>query len=190
MKDNRSDILLILDIDETLLYATKCKLEVAEDCILSGYYVYYRPFLSEFLEYVLNNFKTAIWSSATDSYVEEIVDWLGIGERLEFAWARSKVTIKRPKAVDYSGDLNENLIDDTYFVKRLKKVKNLGFPLERMLIIDNTPRKSIENYGNAIYVSDFEGNKNDNELKQLKDYLETLKDVGNLRTVEKRNWKN
>lgn len=57
--------LLILDLDETLIYATEeplvhpCDFEVAPCC------VYRRPFLAEFVEAAFAWFDVAVWSSAS-----------------------------------------------------------------------------------------------------------------------------
>ncbi len=72
----------------------------------------------------------------------------------------------------------------------LKKVKKKGIAsLERMVIIDDTPKKCIQNYGNAIYPDIFDGDKYDDELPDLFKYLLSLKYVENVRTVEKRNYR-
>ncbi len=54
--------------------------------------------------------------------------------------------------------------------------------------MDDTPAKSRSNYGNAIYIKEFLGDMKDQELKYLRDYLLTLKNVDNVRAIEKRNW--
>ena len=59
-----------------------------------------------------------------------------------------------------------------------------------MLIIDDSPEKTRENYGNAIYIQPFEGNQKDEELQLLLKYLLSIKDVMNVRSFEKRGWKN
>jgi RNA polymerase II subunit A small phosphatase-like protein len=58
-----------------------------------------------------------------------------------------------------------------------------------VLIVDDTPRKCIHNYGNAIYVREYEGQVDDDELLHLGRYLSTLKDADNVRTLEKRGWR-
>lgn len=68
------ETLLVLDLDETLLYATKDKLEQREDFVVGPYYVYVRPNLAYFLSELAGDFKLAIWSSADDTYVYELVD--------------------------------------------------------------------------------------------------------------------
>lgn len=189
MNEEKSEILVILDIDETLVYATKNRLDIGHDFELGDYFVYKRPHLDKFIDFIESNFRFAIWSSATDNYVEEMSEKLEVVDRAIFCWARSKATFKRPSTFDSYGDLNIDSFDHHFFVKRLKKVKKLGFALEKILIIDDTPHKSQENYGNAIYISEFKGDQNDIELLKLTEYLITLKQVDNVRQIEKRNWK-
>ncbi|WP_196888480.1 HAD family hydrolase [Aureivirga sp. CE67] len=183
--------LLILDIDETLVHANENPENEDWHFELQKYKVYKRPFLDEFLEAIQNHFEIAVWSSASDDYVEEIVKLIfPENYPLKFVWGRSRCTINRNL---YGFDLLDNYIDYSNhynYVKVLKKVKKyFGFALEEMLIVDDTPSKSKYNYGNAIYPKEFTGNTEDNELKYLSKYLITLKDVENVRTIEKRNWR-
>ncbi|WP_367180326.1 hypothetical protein [uncultured Tenacibaculum sp.] len=41
-----------------------------------------------------------------------------------------------------------------------------------------------------MYINPFEGNKSDNELKILSEYLISIKDIENVRAIEKRGWRN
>jgi carboxy-terminal domain RNA polymerase II polypeptide A small phosphatase len=75
------------------------------------------------------------------------------------------------------------------YEKRLDKLKKKGFRLEQILIIDDSPEKARANYGNAIHIKEFTGDPNDCELRYLYDYLLTLKTVQNVRTIEKRGWR-
>lgn len=188
MNSYKSEILVILDIDETLVYATKNHLDIPYDFKLDDFFVYKRPYLDRFIRYIDNNFPFAIWSSASDNYVDEMTKKLGLHEKVKFCWARSKATYKKPSIFDAEGNLNINFVDHHFFVKRLKKVKKLGFDLNQVLIIDDTPYKSQENYGNAIIVNEFKGNKGDNVLLKLMEYLKTLKNADNVRVIDKRFW--
>jgi len=172
-------ILLILDLDETLIHARENPLEIEHDFRVFQYYVYTRPNLKWFLEMVSKSYRLGIWSSANDKYVDEIVKLIKPTKvNLEFVWGGSKCTLRR----DYNLD---NYIKE----KRLKKLKKYGNTLERMLIVDDTPEKLKSNYGNAIYVKPFEGNIEDKLLLNLYDYLESLKDVDDVRKIEKREWR-
>lgn len=66
---NTDKILLILDLDETLIHASRKVLDRKADFEVFDYHIYKRPFLDEFLQKVKSNFMLAIWSSASDEYV-------------------------------------------------------------------------------------------------------------------------
>jgi RNA polymerase II subunit A small phosphatase-like protein len=171
-------ILIVLDLDETLIYATKKKIDsISHDFIYDDFFVYKRPYLAEFLQSIKDDFRIAVWSSAGDEYVSQIVsNVFPENYKLEFIWGRSKCTLKK--------DL---VFDNYYFTKPLKKIKRNGFNLEQTLIIDDTPEKSKTNYGNAIYIKEFKGEA-DEELNKLSIYLQSLKKIKNVREVEKRMW--
>ncbi|MEP0262865.1 HAD family hydrolase [Dokdonia sp.] len=170
----------MLDLDETLIHATGTQLEVPHNFRYTNYFIYERPYLKEFLETISLHFNLAIWSSADDMYVQEIVDKIKPSTiTFEFVWGRTRCTTRR----DYD-------LDRYVHEKRLKKAKKLGFTLERMLIIDDSPEKTRDNYGNAIYINAFEGNQNDKELQALSEYLHSIKNTHNVRSLEKRGWRN
>jgi len=172
-------ILLVLDLDETLIHATEQKLKIDIDFQYANYFIYRRPHLEWFLETMSANFKLAIWSSAEDKYVEEIVEKIKPENiEFEFVWGRTRCTTKR----DFQ-------LDEYVHEKRLNKVKKKGFLIERILMIDDSPEKTKDNYGNAVYVTAFEGDQTDSELKMLAEYLNSIKDSQNVRSFEKRGWK-
>lgn len=181
--------LVILDLDETLIHATKEPLDRVWDFEVYGYKVYKRPGLEEFLLKLMKHFEVAVWSSASDEYVEAIVKVIFPADYpLKFVWGRSKCTLQlNKKAIEESGYSDYSHLN---YVKMLKKVHQLGFgDLDNMLIVDDTPHKSQHNYGNAIYPSIFMGDRGDNELLWLERYLETLIDTKNIRKIEKRFWR-
>ena len=187
---NDEKILLILDIDETLVHATSEKLDVKVDFQVFDYNVYKRPFLNEFLHAVAANFTIAIWSSASDDYAEEVVQKIVPAEvPLAFVWGRSRCTYKRNLHIDEFGYYDNDPWSHYQYIKPLKKLKRKGYNLNRILIVDDTPHKAKDNYGNAIYPSEFVGDPNDDELLQLTKYLETLKNQANVRRLEKRWWR-
>ncbi|GAB2842771.1 NIF family HAD-type phosphatase [Ferruginibacter profundus] len=177
--DEISDKLLILDLDETLIHASRNKLDISEDFQFDKYFVHKRPYLDQFLIDISKHYRIGIWSSADDLYVSEIINKIKPDTvQFEIIWGRSKCSIKR-----------DNTFDTFNFEKRLDKLKKKGFKLEGIIIVDDSPEKSRTNYGNAVYIKEFTGDKSDEELKHLYEYLISLKHVENIRAVEKRGWR-
>lgn len=176
---NQQDrILLILDIDETLLYATGRPLNRDHDFKIGSYFVYLRPFLIDFLNQARKHFQIAVWSSSSCDYVAAIVDTIFPKSiQLEFAWSRQRCTPR----IDPEWH-------QQYYVKDLRKVKRRGYDLNRVLIVEDTPQQVERHYGNALYVTPYFGDDTDAELKLLIEYLLTLSSQANLRRIEKRGW--
>ena len=99
-------------------------------------------------------------------------------EKLQFVWARERCTWR------IDPDSGEG-----HWLKDLKKVRRLGFSLESIVMIDNSPEKLKRNYGNTICVTPFLGDALDQELCKLQAYLLWLKDITNVRLIEKRSWR-
>ena len=172
-------ILLILDLDETLIFATEEDLERSPDFRVGPYSVYRRPHLDEFLESCCEYFEIALWSSSGANYLAEVL------RRILPAEASPDVVWDRERCVRAFDPEQQ----ETCFVKDFKKIKRLGYDLNRVLIVDDTPQKAQRNFGNAIYVSPFYGDAQDDELLYLSRYLESLCGSRNLRAIEKRGWK-
>ncbi|MCU0541902.1 MAG: HAD family hydrolase [Oscillatoriaceae cyanobacterium Prado104] len=178
MKDRKK--LLILDLDETLIYGNETSLYRKADFLVEPYYIYKRPFLDVFLKKCFEWFEVAVWTSSTSSYAIAIVSAIFENpENLSFVWARDRCTIV------YDIEWLEY-----YYRKNIKKVKRKGYPLESIIVVDDTPQKWERSYGNLVRVHPFEGDETDNELQYLLLYLEQLKSVENIRSVEKRFWRN
>ncbi|MGB0563953.1 MAG: NIF family HAD-type phosphatase [Spirulinaceae cyanobacterium] len=172
--------MLILDLDETLVFATEERLSYAPDFQLEDYAIYCRPHLNPFLAQVFEWFQVAVWSSAGTSYVQEVIDLIFPNPNaLEFVWSAKRCT-QRYDAMESA----------FYWIKNLKKVKRRGFNLDQVLMIDDTPQKLEKNYGNLIRVRPFEGDRSDTELRDLCSFLDSLRTIDNVRKVEKRNWRN
>ena len=60
--------LLILDLDETLLWATPDEPDVPYDFRVFGYYATKRPHLTTFLEKAFSWFDMAVWTSSGGDY--------------------------------------------------------------------------------------------------------------------------
>lgn len=180
LMQNSERKLLILDLDETLIYATEEKLERECDFTVGQYSVYKRPYLKEFIEFCFENFDVAVWTSSTQNYAVEIVEELFPSlDLLKFFYTRLRCTIR------YDEELQE-----TYFEKMMSKIRRRKFDLTKVIVIDDSPEKWRNSYGNLVRVKPFYGETNDDELKYLIVYLEKLKKIENIRKFEKRNWRN
>lgn len=187
---NIDKTLLILDLDETLVFATAKMLDRSADFEIFDYHVYKRPYLNDFLQQVKEHFLLAIWSSASDDYVQKVVEQIIPKEiKLEFVWGSSRCTYQRNLQIDEYGYYDSNQLNHYHYIKPLRKLKRKNYTLNRILIVDDSPHKSKANYGNVIYPAEYTGDEHDHELKLLAQYLISLKDEDNVRRIEKRNWR-
>jgi len=171
--------LLVLDLDETLIYATEDPLERKPDFEVGPYSVYKRPGLDEFLAEVSQHFQLAVWTSSTRLYAEPIVAKIfSLDAELRFVWSRDRCTRT------FDPELQEH-----EYAKNLSKLKRQGYSLEHVLMVDDTPTKLSNHYGNLVRVEPFLGDPTDSELFHLANYLPTLAHVPNIRSVEKRYWR-
>lgn len=170
---------LMLDLDETLLYASEVELGRRADFLALGYHVYRRPHLQTFLDHVLARYDVGVWTSSGRRYAEAVCATLFPPRSLRFVWSSERCSLSRDwNTGDY---LNR---------KRLQKLKAHGYRLERLLAIDDTPSKHAQNYGNLVCVSEYLGeDPHDDELLRLIPYIDALADEANVRTVEKRRWR-
>lgn len=129
---NTDKVLLILDLDETLIHATKEELSRKADFMLSRYHVYKRPYLASFIKEVSEDFLLAIWSSASDDYVEAMVQKIiPKNIRLEFIWGSSRCVYKRNISMDEYRIVYDDGSNPYYYAKPLKKVKRQGYNIQK-----------------------------------------------------------
>ncbi len=171
--------LLVLDLDETLVFASEEKLDRAPDFEIGGYHIYKRPYLDRFLEFCFERFRVGVWSQSSPDYACGVVERIMAShDRLEFVWGGDRCTfVTNPYMRQY------------YWVKDLKKLYRRGYRKEEIIFVDDTPRKLERSYGNLVRVHPFEGDPSDDELLVLMPYLEKLDAEENIRTVEKRGWR-
>lgn len=173
-------LLVILDLDETLVHATEEPFERAAQLQVGPYFVYFRPYLNAFLTVLRERYQVAVWTSAGRDYAEEVVSaimpWR---EQLAFLWSAERCT-------EHFNHETRNR--DT--LKKLRKVRGRGFDLERVVMVDDSPEKHIRNYGNLVQVEPFLGDESDDELPAVLRFIDTLAVQPNVRAVEKRGWRN
>ncbi|WP_198414767.1 HAD family hydrolase [Piscinibacter terrae] len=170
--------LLVLDLDETLIHATEEESEHAPAFEYGTYSVHKRPHLEVFLQSAFAEFDVGIWTSAGADYAHYVVSRIMDPGDLKFLWASKRCTLRR----DFT-------TGDYYPLKRLSKLKSLGYRLEHIIAVDDSPEKHRANYGNLIRVSEFTGDVDDAELPRLLQYLRLLAAEPNVRRIEKRDWR-
>jgi TFIIF-interacting CTD phosphatase-like protein len=170
----RFDKLLILDLDETLIWSDQD--EDAADFRVGEYAVTQRPYLEMFLATCLEWFTVGIWTTGTEEYARAILAHLLPNiDILHCLYCADRCTL----ALNPMTGLLE-------LTKPLRKIK--GFPLERIIICDDRPETALRNYGNLVQVPPFTGNAHDRVLPLLLKFLETLGGAPNVRAIEKRSW--
>jgi RNA polymerase II subunit A small phosphatase-like protein len=170
---------LMLDLDETLVYASEIELGRAADFQALGYHVYRRPHLQTFLDHVLARYDVGVWTSSGRRYADAVCAALFPPQALRFVWSSERCSLSR----DWTTGEYLNR-------KRLQKLKTHGYRLERLLAIDDTPSKHAQNYGNLVCVSEYLGeDPHDDELLRLIGYIDALAGEANVRTIEKRRWR-
>lgn len=175
----RSRQLLVLDLDETLIYAAEEPLERACDFKVGPYFVYKRPFVEDFLSQCAQWFDLAVWTTSSEDYAASIVRHIFPGDtELSFVWARERCT------TSFNSETAEQ-----FWIKDLKKLKKQGYLLSKIIVVDDSPEKLKRQYANLVRVEPFLGDPNDRELNLLKPFLAHLTTVDDVRKVEKRNWK-
>lgn len=171
--------LLILDLDETLLFGTRIPLDRSPDLEVHPYLIYRRPHLGEFIATLRREYRLAVWTSATFSYAAPIVvAFFPADLTLEFFWCRDRCTWCRDP---------EN--QKEYWLKNLKKVARLGHDLDRTLFVDDKAVGLRRNYGNHVGILPYGGAIVDDELPRLARFLVRISASPNLRAIEKRLWR-
>lgn len=170
--------LLILDLDETLVHATTQPLDIDHAFRCDQYFIHERPFVREFLIAVADAWDLAVWTSSAPDYAECIRSHLFADVSLVFLWTRERCTGR------FDAESQQR-----YWVKDLRKVKRAGYDLSRVLMVDDLPQALERNYGNLLTVKPFEGDPADAELRSLAPYLVGLACEENLRSIEKRGWR-
>lgn len=171
-------LLVVLDIDETLVYSSRERLEQEPDFTVGPFFVHKRPGVDEFLAAVFASYRVVFWTSSSPGYAHPLLRRL-LPESAEpvFVWCSDRCTRRfDPDDLRYYG------------AKKLAKVKWLGYDLRRVVVVDDTPQKHRQNYGNWIRIEAFAGDLSDRALERLVPFLAALSEEANGRAVEKRGW--
>lgn len=152
--------LLVFDLDETLVHASKYELGRPADLLCPPYYVYKRPFINELLAKLSPSYNFAVWSSSSPEYVNFLVPILFQHFRVEFAWAADKC-VQRV-------DVRSN---GYVYIKDLRKLQKFGYALDQVTILDDSPEKIVRQPRNHMMISPFVGDEKDGALIEIADDL-------------------
>ncbi len=145
--------LIILDIDETLLYSTYENLDREPDFLFKERKVFLRPNCIQFIDYCFENFDVAIWTSSKSVYAKFVLTkMLKDISKFKFIWTRKNCE----KRVIDNGFSNEIV-----YVKNINNI--VGYTKNNILFIDDTPQ-NIFPTDNVIPIAEYRGNQLDNSL--------------------------
>lgn len=175
--------LLILDLDETLIHARFDPLDRRHDFKATLYYAYKRPHLDRFLVYALEHFDVAVWTSAGERYAADVIKAIFPDPTvLQFAWSAARCSQR------YDAE-TQTYYHGTKPLTKVRRQYSSRWPVAQILAVDDSPYKWAESYGNYIPISEWTGDEEDSELLALIEYLETLRELPDLRRIEKRSWR-
>ena len=177
----RHDKLLVLDLDETLIHARgrgEPDLPWKPQRQVAHFRVYLRPGVQAFMHAVTERFAAVgVWTSASPDYALAMLDRIVDRERLLFIFTRQRCTQRR--------DID---LDETYWVKDIRKLAPFGFDRHQILFVDDKARGLERSYANLVAVPAFLGDPDDRTLGKLLAYLDRLGPLDDVRSVDKRGW--
>ena len=173
--------LVIFDLNGTILHATKNRLRHEPQFQARQYHIYVRPKVVETLENLASHYDIAFWSSGSNWFVDSVVEQLLPSHlKAAFQWGSSQCTY-----------VNKTIVPGRFEIYRkdLQNVVKLGYDLQNIVMIDDTPIKILPNAHNVIQPKTYTGTVVDDEFYFLQTYLLHLKTMDDIRAVDKTAWK-
>ena len=185
MKDDTKYGIVCLDLDETLFHT-------------KNNHIYFRPKLINFLKYINKFFYLVVFTAATKSYADSILNKIKWEEDNKEVRAKNIFALKlyRSAVTSRGKDLTvvlkrllndkikkRNNIPKSFLYKKIKNKNVLN--LENIILIDNLVHNFLDDqFFNGIPIKDFYKNKKDCNLDIIKNfikgYLKQLKKKKNL----------
>lgn len=174
--------LLILDIDETLLFAATQPLTHQWHYKAERTWIYKRPYVDEFLDYCATYFQLGVWTSARDSYAREIFSQVFPNLPLLFIFSEMHCVNETQS--------NGEIVS----VKSLANLTDYGVDLKRVLMVDDSKEKHYQNPANLVEVKPYYAEAEypelkDNELMLLKTFLGNVREQQNFLILDKTEWR-
>jgi len=161
---------LVLDLDETLVHSSFKPIPNPDYIIpvqienqVHNVYVLKRPGVDEFLRSMGEIYEIAIFTASVGKYADPVLDTLD-----KYKVIRHRLF--REACIHYKGNY-------------VKDLSQLGRNLKHVIILDNSPASYIFHPTNAIPVTSWFNDMEDNELYELIPFLMDLKKVDNVTLV-------
>lgn len=158
---------LVLDLDETLVHSSFKEIPnpdfvipVEIDGTVHRVYVLKRPGVDVFLERTGKLFEVVVFTASLSKYADPLLDLLDIHKVVRHRLFRESCTWHEGNYV--------------------KDLQILGRPIEKTIIVDNSPMSYLFQPENAIAVSSFIDDPSDRELFYCLPFLETIMSVENV----------
>lgn len=164
---------LVLDLDETLVHSSfkpvpnaDFTIKVEIDGKMSDVYVIKRPWVDYFLKEVEKDWEIVVFTASLPKYANPVLDLLDVHKTVRWR-------LFRRHCYAFQGNY-------------VKDLTCLGRELSQTVIVDNAPYSYAFHPQNALPISTFIDNKNDNELLNAVPYLRDLARCENTRQYLKR----
>lgn len=131
-------------------------------------YVRKRPGVDEFLRRMERYYEVIVFTASLSKYADPLLDMLDVHKVV-------RARLFREHCVFYQG----------HFVKDLSVINR---PIDKSILIDNSPQSYIFQPENAIDCSSFFEDPNDDELARIGDFLEGIHDCRDVRALC-RHWR-
>ncbi|ORX41784.1 NIF-domain-containing protein [Piromyces finnis] len=161
---------LVLDLDETLVHSSFKPIAQPDYVIpvqienqVHNVYVLKRPGVDEFLRAMGEIYEIVIFTASVGKYADPVLDTLD-----KYKVVRHRLF--REACIHYKGNY-------------VKDLSQLGRNLKHVIILDNSPASYIFHPTNAIPVTSWFNDPEDNELYELIPFLMDLKKVDNVTLV-------
>ena len=152
---------LVLDLDETLVHSSfkpvpdpDYIIPVEIDGNVTDVYVLKRPWVDYFMEEMGKVYEVVVFTASLAKYADPLLDLLDTGKVIKWR-------LFRESCYPFQGNY-------------VKDMTCLGRPLEKAIIIDNSPHSYAFQPQNALPISSFIDDPNDNELLDAIPYLQDL----------------
>ncbi len=168
-KTNKFNRTLVLDLDETLITTKTSENDNVSKVAGAEFELKIRPFAEEFLKKMSKEFEIIIFSSAERKYVEVIAKVLDPKSQYISHIFHREHCIKTPQGL---------------FVKDLRIFK--GRELRDMVIVDNLVQSFAHQIDNGIPIISWYGDRSDQELKYLMEYLKEARRCPDMRSYNRK----